>query len=196
MTLTTQFITILCMVGGGIFVAASLDVFERLFGNRNKKSWTELFYQLSFWLSQAAILFYILYKANYGELRVYVFLAILCGFAMYRALLQPLFLTGLEKLIRVAMGLYRVIKKVIYRLLIWPIRSIIFLIFSLLIVVYKIVLKGILLIIVVLFYPIRIVFIGIWRLLPKNAKKYLMFSAGFWDKIKNIMISWKKRFYK
>ncbi|ARI75447.1 spore cortex biosynthesis protein YabQ [Halobacillus mangrovi] len=196
MSLTTQFVTILTMLAGGMFVGASVDTFERFFHNRNKKSLLEIIYQLLFWLIQAAFLFYILYLANYGELRVYVFVALACGYASYRALFQNLYLKALEVIIRVVSAILRTLKKIIYHLVIWPIKSMIFLIFSLLIVVYKILLKGIILLFLVVFYPIKLVFRLIWRLVPKNMKNYLRHLAGFLDKIKNTMSKWKKRFNK
>ena len=195
MTLTTQFITILSMIGGGIFVGASLDTFERFFYKR-KKSWLEVFYQLSFWLFQAAFLFYLLYLANYGELRVYVFVAIVCGFAAYRALFQNLYLKTLEIIIRIGLAIIRFIKKTIYYLIFVPAKTIIFLIISLLLGVYKILLKGIIILFLVVFYPIRLVFQVIWRLLPKNMKNYLRHLAGFWGKMKNTLNNWIKRIKK
>ncbi|WP_226585904.1 spore cortex biosynthesis protein YabQ [Halobacillus litoralis] len=196
MTLTTQFVTILSMIFGGICVGAFLDTFERFFHKRNKRSWLEIVYQLLFWLLQAAFLFYLLYLANYGELRVYVFVAIVCGFAAYRAMFQSLYLRTLEMWIRIGLGILRFLKKTIYYLLFLPSKSIIFLIISLLIGVYKILLKGIIILFVVVFYPIRLVFILIWRLLPKNMKIYLRQLAGFLDKMQNTMINWMKRFKK
>src|SRR5699024_8882996 len=42
--------------------------------------------EICFWLTQTFLLFYVLFRINGGELRVYVFLACLLGFAMYQAL--------------------------------------------------------------------------------------------------------------
>ncbi|MGR9047959.1 spore cortex biosynthesis protein YabQ [Halobacillus faecis] len=195
MTLTTQFITIVAMIGGGMFVGASLDTFERFFGKR-KRGWLEIIYQLSFWLFQASFLFYLLYLANYGELRVYVFVAIVCGFAAYRALFQKLYLRTLEMWIRISLAVFRFLKKTVYYLIFIPSKSIIFLIISLLLGVYKILLKGIIILFLVVFYPIRLIFRIIWRLLPKNMKKYLRDLAGVLDKMKNTMNNWMKRIKK
>ncbi|MCA1013021.1 spore cortex biosynthesis protein YabQ [Halobacillus halophilus] len=196
MTLTTQFVTILSMIAGGIFVGASLDTFERLFHKRNKKSWFEIIYQLTFWISQAALLFYLLYLANYGELRVYVFLAVLCGYAAYRAILQSGYMKMLEVWIRVVTSILRGIKKIFFHLIFIPLKSIFFLIITLLIGIFKILLKGIFLLFLVAFYPIKVIFRLIWRLLPKNTRNYLRRLAGFLDKIKNIGINWIKKFRK
>ncbi|MGP4070596.1 spore cortex biosynthesis protein YabQ [Halobacillus sp. B29] len=196
MTLTTQFVTILSMIAGGIFVGASFDTFERLFHRRNKKSWFEIIYQLTFWIFQAAFLFYLLYLANYGELRVYVFLAVLCGYAAYRALLQSIYMKMLEVWIRVVTSILRAIKKIFLHLIFIPLKSIFFLIITLLIGIFKILLKGIFLLFLVAFYPIKVVFRLIWRLLPKNTRNYLRRLAGFLDKIKNIGINWFKKFRK
>ncbi|MGP4063143.1 spore cortex biosynthesis protein YabQ [Halobacillus sp. H74] len=196
MTLTTQFITILSMLGGGLFVGAALDTFERLFRKRNKRSWFEIVFQLGFWLFQAAFLFYLLYLANYGELRVYVFVAIACGFAAYRALFQNLYLRTLEVWVRLCMTILRFLRKMIYYLFFLPSKTIILLIISLLLGVYKILLKGIIILFLVIFYPIRVFFLVIWRFLPKNMKIYLRHLAGFLDKIKNTMKNWMKRIQK
>lgn len=187
MTLSIQFMTMISMIAGGIFIGASVDTFDRILCKRNKRSWLELIYQLGFWLFQAAFLFYILYLVNYGELRVYVFIAIICGFAAYRALFQNFYLNTLELLIKIFTSIFRIIKKAVYYFVIWPIKSIIFLIISLLIVVYKILLKGIFLMFIVVFYPIKLISRLIWRLVPKNMKKYLRHLAGFFGKIKNTM---------
>lgn len=196
MTLTTQFITILTMIGGGIFVGASLDTFERFFYKRRKKSWLEIVYQLVFWLFQATFLFYLLFLANYGELRAYIFVAVVCGFAAYRALFQNLYLKTLEMWIRIVVSVLKVLKKTLYYMIFVPAKSIILLIISLLIGVYKILLKGIIILIHVVFYPIRLFFHVIWRLLPKNMKNYLRQVAGFLDKMKNTLNNWIKRISK
>ncbi|RWZ51263.1 spore cortex biosynthesis protein YabQ [Halobacillus fulvus] len=192
MTLTTQFVTILSMMGGGMIVGASLDAFERFFRRRNKKSWLEIIYQLGFWLTQACMLFYILYLANYGELRLYVFLAVVCGFAAYRALFRGPFLRGLEVGIRVVTSVLRALRKIGYNLLIRPIQSIFFLIFALLTGIYALFLKSIYYLFLVIIYPIRLIFRLLWRLLPKNAKKSLRYVAGFLGKMKNTKTIWNK----
>ncbi|WP_236096550.1 spore cortex biosynthesis protein YabQ [Bacillus sp. SB49] len=174
-------------------VGASMDTFERIFGRRNKRAWREVFYQLGFWFVQAVFLFYLLYLANYGELRVYVFLAILCGFSAYRALFQKVYLRALEAWIRLWLGIWNAVKKLVYYVLFLPSKSIIFLIISLLLGVYKILLKGIILLFLVIFYPIRLILRVIWRLVPKNMKNYLRKTAGFLDKIKNTWNKWIKR---
>lgn len=196
MTLSTQFITIFSMIFAGGFVAASLDTFERFFGRRNKRSWLEVIYQLGFWLTQAAFLFFLLYKANYGELRIYVFLAIVCGFAAYRALFQKLYLSILEVIIKIISTILGIVKKIVDISIIWPIKTIFFLIISLLILVYKIFLKGIILMFLVVFYPIRGIIRLIWRLVPLNVKNSLRHLAGFFVTIKNTIIKWKNRLLK
>ncbi|UOQ44664.1 spore cortex biosynthesis protein YabQ [Halobacillus salinarum] len=196
MTLTTQFLTILSMLAGGVYVGASIDTFERLFYKRNKKSWLELFRQLFFWLFQSAIIFFFLYQANYGELRVYVFIALACGFSAYQALFKKMFVQLLEVVIRVVTAIIRGLITTVEKLIIFPIKTILLLIISLLFWVYKVLLKGIFIVLLVGFYPIKLIFKIIWRLLPQKWKIYLRKAAGFWMKIKNTMINWKKRIRK
>ncbi|UOQ91363.1 spore cortex biosynthesis protein YabQ [Halobacillus shinanisalinarum] len=193
MTLTAQFMTMIAMISGGIYIGAAVDTFERLFYKRNKKSWLELVWQLAFWVIQAALLFFLLFIVNYGELRLYVFVAILCGYAAYRGLLQPGYKKILEHVINVATKLITFFLRLFNAVIIWPIRTIILLITSLLFAVYKVFYKCTHLLFLVVLYPFLLVFRAIWKLLPIKAKKNLNKTAGFWVKIKNTINKWKDR---
>ncbi|MCP3029686.1 spore cortex biosynthesis protein YabQ [Halobacillus sp. A5] len=189
MTLTTQFMTMIAMVAGGIYTGAAIDTFERLFRNRNKRSWLEFAWQSAFWMTQAAFLFFLLYSVNYGEIRMYIFVALFCGYAGYRALFQRGYNRILEAGIRVVMGILRFLKRLFDIFIVWPLTTLIIISKNVLIWVYRILYKGIFIVFTVVFYPILLLFRIIWKLLPEKIKKYFLQLAGFYDTIKNIIVN-------
>lgn len=84
------------------------------------------FLEILFWMMQAGILFYILYRVNQGELRIYIVLASLFGFSAYQALAKQVYKRLLERLIRIFKAIYQGIEKLIKILLISPLRWIFF----------------------------------------------------------------------
>ncbi len=92
MTLSTQFLTMLSMIGMGSFFGVMFDTYQRFLDRPNRKSWIVFFNDLLFWVIQALIIFYILFLVNNGELRFYIFIALLCGFAAYQSLLKGIYL--------------------------------------------------------------------------------------------------------
>ncbi|MFC7322307.1 spore cortex biosynthesis protein YabQ [Halobacillus campisalis] len=190
MTLTTQFMTMISMIAGGIYIGMAADTFERLFYKRNKKSWLEFVWQSAFWITQAAFLFYILYKVNYGEMRVYIAVALLCGYAAYRALLQELYHRWLEFWIRVILRILRFMKRLFNVLVVWPLMAVVVLSKNVLFLVYRVLYKGIYIVFIVAFSPFLFIFRIVWKLLPINTKKFLHKIGGFYVTIKNIIKNW------
>nr|WP_052363920.1 spore cortex biosynthesis protein YabQ [Geomicrobium sp. JCM 19037] len=74
-----------------------------------------------FWIVQAVLVFYVLFNMNDGELRIYIFIAILFGFWVYWLTFRPVFLQLLEGIITVVDGIYRFIRKVFYLFLWLPV---------------------------------------------------------------------------
>ena len=111
MTLSTQFITMLSMIGMGAFFGAALDTYNRFLQRRKRKSWLVFINDILFWLFQGLFIFFILFHVNQGELRFYIFLALLCGFAAYQSILKQLYLKCLEKLISIVIAVFRLFGK-------------------------------------------------------------------------------------
>ena len=112
MTLSTQFITIIAMVVSGVYLGASYHTFKRL-----ERLWTssilwKYVLEILFWLIQAAILYFILFFVNEGILRFYIFLAVLCGYAMFKSLFEQAFGLVVETLILGARVIYRLLYQV------------------------------------------------------------------------------------
>ncbi len=207
MTLSTQFTTMLAMVGMGIVFGITLDTYNRFLNRSRRKRWIVFIYDILFWVVQGLAIFYILFLVNRGEIRFYIFLALLCGFATYQSLLKRMYIRFLELIISAVIAIYRFFLKMLYYLIYKPVYSLIFFLISLIILLgrglfslFKFLLKTVLWIIRIVFSPFRWIIVIIWGLLPKGLKKsveklYNKF-AGILDKIKNyfykLTIKWKK----
>ena len=207
MTLSTQFTTMLAMVGMGIVFGITLDTYNRFLNRSRRKRWIVFIYDILFWIVQGLAIFYILFLVNRGEIRFYIFLALLCGFATYQSLLKRMYIRFLELIISAVIAIYRFFLKMLYYLIYKPVYSLIFFLVSLIILLgrglfslFKFLLKTVLWIIRIAFSPFRWIIVIIWGLLPKGLKKsveklYNKF-AGFSNKIKNyfyqLTIKWKK----
>lgn len=66
---------------------------------QERKRWLVFIHDILFWVVQALFVFYVLLLVNEAELRIYVFLALLCGFAAYQSLLKALYMRLLNFLI-------------------------------------------------------------------------------------------------
>ena len=70
---------------------------------QERKRWLVFIHDILFWIVQALFVFYVLLLVNEAELRIYVFLALLCGFAAYQSLLKALYMKLLNFLIYIFM---------------------------------------------------------------------------------------------
>jgi spore cortex biosynthesis protein YabQ len=207
MTLTTQFMTMLAMIGMGGMFGASLDTYQRFLKRTERKRWAVFINDILFWLLQGLAIFYILFLVNQGELRLYVFLALLCGFAAYQSLFKRIYLKLLEMLISMFISIYSFFVKFLKIFVINPIYALLSAVVAVIIMLGKATLalflfqyKAIILILKILTQPLKWIFMLIWRLLPKHIKKtvdkFYRKLAGFFIKGKNYFVkkinSWKK----
>jgi len=109
MSLTTQFYTMLAMIAMGSIFGASLDTYNRFLQRGKRKRWIVFINDVMFWLIQGLAVFYILFLVNYGEVRFYIFVALVCGFAAYQALMKNIYLKLLEILISAVISIYQFI---------------------------------------------------------------------------------------
>ncbi len=179
-----------------MYVGAAIDTFRRF-----ERSWKHrvLFsygMEIGFWLLQTLILFYLLYRVNQGELRFYIFLAILCGFATYKALFELLYQRLLELMIRFVVELYRFFARLVKGLVFQPIIWLFRLLLLLLTGIWAVLLWLLTVIGKVCLFPFRLLFKLIWMLIPKPIKKYLHKLAGFYSKIKNMLRKWRQFMHK
>lgn len=207
MTLTTQFITMLAMVGMGCVFGVTLDTYNRFLKRTERNRVIVFINDILFWIVQGLAIFYILFLVNRGELRGYIFLALLCGFAAYQSLFKGIYLRLLETLISMVINFYRFLLKLFHFVIYKPIRALIVGIISLFILLgkgllslLKAVLKLVLFIVKLILLPVKWLFLLIWKLLPKHIKKTVdkIYNrlAGIFKQIKNLFFKWISRWNK
>jgi spore cortex biosynthesis protein YabQ len=208
MTLSTQFVTLLSMIGMGSLFGAMFDTYQRFLKRPKRKQWIVFFNDLLFWMIQAVIIFYTLFQVNNGELRFYIFLALLCGFAAYQSLFKGMYLNLLEMVIKTILAVSRFIKKAFRVLIYKPILGLIQLVIIIILAIGRVLLtlvqiigKVLLIILKIIFVPLQKIVLLFWKLLPKGLKKSVEKlynkTAGNFQRIRNyitkIINRWKKR---
>ncbi|MDQ0167591.1 spore cortex biosynthesis protein YabQ [Bacillus horti] len=119
MTLSIQALTMLHMIGAGLFLGISYDTYARL--RLKKKSWLILTQDLLFWMINGMIVFLWLQFVNTGQMRVYIFLSLICGYAAYQALFGGFYRKGLEGILQLLHWSYKTLRQIVRIFLIIPI---------------------------------------------------------------------------
>lgn len=186
MTLSVQFLTMVSMIAGGLYLGIALDTFRRF--QRHWKRNVILVYvmEVFFWLTQVFILYYILFRVNAGELRFYVFAACLLGFSAYQAFATNLYKRLLEKIILIIAKIYQFLYQLVKTLIITPIIYIAQLLITFIVFLFNAVLAVVGFVLKCIYIPLKWIFIRIYHLLPKKMKVFLHHLAGFYSKIQNI----------
>jgi spore cortex biosynthesis protein YabQ len=207
MTLSTQFMTMLAMIGMGVFFGGTLDTYNRLIKREKRKSWLVFINDILFWVLQGLFIFFILFRVNQGELRFIIFIALICGFAAYQSLFKQIYLIGLEKFISLVITIFRFFKWLLYLLIYKPIQFLISTLLAIFIrigkslfVIIKWLIRCIGFIIKIIAKPILLFLLLFWELFPKTIKKSVekLYNevAGKFKIIKNTIIKcfsqWKK----
>ncbi|MED4018405.1 spore cortex biosynthesis protein YabQ [Sutcliffiella cohnii] len=199
MSLTIQFYTMAAMIGVGSWLGAAIDTYGRFLQREKRAKWFIFINDVLFWLLQGLITFYVLLLVNEGELRFYILIALLCGYAGYQALLRNIFLRLLETLIQWTINLYLVLEKIFRLIIVRPIQAVVQAIIVLIIAIGKGLYNiGKMLVILlwkvtlVLLWPLKAVGLILWKLTPNFVKKYLEIFirklAGFYEIIKNTTV--------
>lgn len=188
MTLNIQFFTMISMVLGGFYLGIMQDTFRRVSIHWKKKAIIAYFMEICFWLSQTMVLFYVLFRVNDGELRVYVFAACLLGFSAYQALAASHYKRLLERIIQMVNTVLRFAERLLQILIVTPVKFIIHLLMTMILFIVQICISILLFLAKVIFYPIRSLSLLFYRLLPKNIQKIMHKIAGFYSIMKNICI--------
>lgn len=192
MILTVQFMTMLAMILGGFYLGMILDTFRRASKHWKNSVFLTYFMEISFWFSQTLLLFYILYLVNAGELRLYVFLACLLGFAAYQVLAAEAYKKLLEHLIKLVLSIYRFVSKGLHMVLVTPIVFVISLIFTAIAYIIQVLFHVLMTILKIIFTPLKWVILLIYGILPEIIKNYLHKIAGFYSTMENICKKWLK----
>lgn len=179
MSLNIQFQTLLTMVGMGFLFGVFFDTYIRFFNKYRQNRLIISMYDLIFWIVQALLLFFVLYKVNFGEIHFYLLLALLCGYSCYQACFKKIYQKILEMVIWNVRLCVRFVIKIIKLMIIRPLHLLLIFIFTCSIFVVKAFLGlvnriGIMLIwmIQILLFPLFVIVKYIWSLLPIPVRKY------------------------
>lgn len=192
MTLMVQFYAIIAMIAMGIWLGIAVDTYSR-FMHPNRWTWLLFLCDIFFWIVQALLIFYILLQVNEGELRIYIFLALLCGFAAYRALIQAIYLHLLEKLIRIGRTVSLFIKQFFHHVIFRPLRLLIRLLLSLFLLIWSSLLTMAVFFLKFWLLLIKGIGRGIWRLMPRNVQEKLNDLAGLVKQVQKKIMKWFAR---
>ena len=203
MTLSTQFMTMLAMVGMGLFFGISLDTYQFFLKRAERKRIIVFFHDLLFWVLQGLLMFYVLFLVNQGEIRIYLILALLLGFAAYQALLKSIYLSFLKLIISVSVRFYQLTVKLVVNLIYKPIKTLLLFLVSVVIFLLKglmALVNGVIrvlrFILKVILLPLKWLLSLIWLILPKKVKlnvdKYSGKLAGYYTMIKKYVKEWIK----
>jgi len=204
MTLSTQFLTMLSMIGMGSLFGAMFDTYQRFLNRPKQKAWIVFINDILFWVIQALVIFYTLFIVNRGELRFYIFIALLCGFAAYQALLKGFYRRLLEMAIQTVIALYKFIRSMVQNLIYKPVVGLIQLLIMIiltlgrgLITLVKFIFKVLLFILKIIWFPIQKTLLLFWKLLPKSIKKTVEKlynkTAGNFKEIMNYIKKWRDK---
>ncbi|RYL89832.1 spore cortex biosynthesis protein YabQ [Sporolactobacillus sp. Y61] len=121
MTLEDQFQSLGLMVLMGIWIGASFSVYHFFIRPEGKQRRILLLIaDPLFWIMQALLLFSLLLPVNDGQLRLYLFLGILLGYSVYKALLEGPFMHGFIRLVAQIVQLWQFTAKTVRLLLLRP----------------------------------------------------------------------------
>lgn len=196
MSLTTQFYTMLAMVGVGAWLGAAIDTYGRFLKREKRAKWIVFIHDILFWLLQGLIAFYVLLLVNEGEIRFYILIALVCGFAAYQGIFRYFYLNLLEVIIEMVISLYRFFERLVKMVIIKPIQLLVQAIIIILLGTWRFLYalgRFLLLMLWRIFnicvLPLKWIGLLLWKLVPKRLKKYLynLFKKleGFFTLVKN-----------
>lgn len=184
MTLTVQFYTMLAMIGMGLWLGAAVDTYRR-FLHAHISSLLLFLCDILFWIVQGLLVFYVLLLVNDGTIRFYVFVALLCGFAMYRALFQTVYLRLLNVCIRLSMLIFNVCMNVFQKLIVYPIKALVQGIIQILSFLLSVLMNFFLLIFRLLVFILKRFARLVWTFIPNSLKIHIKKLAGFIKIVQN-----------
>lgn len=181
----------LSMAAMGIYLGAAIDTYGRF--SKKKLSFNLLvaFNDVLFWLVQGLIVFYVLFQTNNGEIRFYIFLALLCGYACYQALLRTVYQTILERVIQASISIYHFFVNLIVFLLVNPIKYLLKVIYSFCMMIITAIVAVLLYLLRMIWKPIRWIFLLIlkWTGFDHKIEKSILKLK----KIKDFLTSLRKK---
>ena len=141
MSLSVQSQTMFAMLATGMMVGIQIDVYHRLLVRLLQSFWLRALFDLLFWIVQSVVVFYVLWRVNEGELRFYIFLALLFGFFLYYRWGRVSFLRIMESIISICQAIRRFVVSMIRLFIIQPFRFVLKLFTSFVMIMVTIIIR-------------------------------------------------------
>src|SRR5699024_4517614 len=148
--------------------------------------------EISFLLIQTLVLFYLLFLVNNGELRFYVFLAVLLGYAAYQALAAPLFKRILERMIYLVKAVWHFVNQVGQALVVTPVKWLVHVLAVFILFLLRLISCIRLLLIRLIYLPMRSTCRLAHLCVLKRMQKKLEKISFHYSKIKHNVLKWMK----
>jgi spore cortex biosynthesis protein YabQ len=120
MTLQVQFATMGMMMLGGLSLGGLFDLYRVLASQLRAPRYAYYMLDLIFWIVGTLLIFKLLYEINWGQVRMFIFIGMLIGIAIYFLLFSGLVTQLIMMLIRFVEVLIRIGKSMIKIFVIIP----------------------------------------------------------------------------
>lgn len=192
MTLSVQFTAMIVMVLSGLYLGLIQDTFRRFaLYWKNRKAANYLF-EISFWILQTLIIFYVLFLVNSGELRLYFILAFLLGFSAYQALFKTIYRRLLEVFIKLFKQFYSFFQRLVFIFIIVPVKWIAAMCIALLLFLVKVMIKTVQIILKAVLFPFYLLILAVKPFIPKKIISFFHKISMFYSTMKHISKKWLK----
>ena len=188
MTLTEQFSTMIAMTMMGIWIGLTLTTYQRLIHPKKKWHWIMIVTDIMFWIFQGLLIFYVLLSVNQGDVRFYIFLALACGFACYKALIESTYQRFLEWLIYVFDRLTQLTKRLLKLFFVQPIVFLLKLLYQLVKMIGRTIIILVLFIFSIVLFPFKLI---VRWFIPTA---WVNSVINFFARIKAIINKWVEKF--
>ncbi len=182
------------MAAMGLWLGAAIDTYGRFFRRGPSFRWFVAINDILFWLIQGLFIFYVLLHVNQGEIRIYIFFALLCGYAAYQALFRKFYQAMLERIVRATIAFFRLMRQLVFFLIINPTKWLLNLLYRLCMMLLSIVLALLHFIVKIGWKPVRWFLFVLYRLLGIEKTTHYIKATRFFTKIRGFLKRiWKKK---
>jgi|SRR5690625_2476621 len=192
MTLDTQLLTMVSMILGGIYLGFATETYRRIAISWQNKPVLTYFLEITYWILQTCVLFFVLYQVNNGELRIYIFIACLLGFSIYKVLFQKIYQRVLEWIIKIVVTIVTGLIKLIHTLIVHPVLWLGHLVIRIISSIIQFSYRFLLMLMKILFYPFKPLFHFSQKVIPKKIQKKVTTTLSFCSTIITKLGKWLK----
>lgn len=183
MSLDVQFFTMGMMLASGLVLGFAYDLCTVVSQQARFPRWLISITDLCYWIAATLFVFYVLYRSNFGEVRLFVFIGLLLGVSLYYLWVSSFSVQAIQTLLRMLVRFVRLLIHVWHWAIVKPLILLyrilgLFLSFlaSTAIFLYKIVVQ--------LIYPLQILSLWLMR---------FMRVTSVVDRMKRWLNKWIKR---